>query len=133
MKPWHSNIEIIIVQFRLNPVSVPLVFFLSRRGTNGPPPMSDDQIAKLTKKTYHKQNLETTDRTEGETPVGKALDEDEKCTICRDVFEEGTLLVVSPCKHQFHPDCIGPWLRTTATCPVCRYKLLPDADPQNKP
>lgn len=47
-----------------------------------------------------------------------------QCAIC---FEDFKLAEVDirklPCNHMFHEKCIFPWLRTSATCAVCRYDL----------
>ena len=37
-------------------------------------------------------------------------------------------MVQLPCKHSFHQPCILPWLRSSGTCPVCRYALVPQPD-----
>lgn len=53
------------------------------------------------------------------------------CAICRDdVADCAAAVVVLPCRHCFHSDCMRPWLRERAVCPVCRVSLLPahDAD-----
>jgi len=36
------------------------------------------------------------------------------------------------CEHQFHYNCIIPWLKTNNTCPVCRKELLTDDTEYNK-
>lgn len=41
------------------------------------------------------------------------------CPICTDDFVKGQDLRVLPCNHQFHPDCIDPWLvNVSGTCPL---------------
>jgi hypothetical protein len=49
------------------------------------------------------------------------------CPICTDDFIKGQDLRVLPCNHQFHPECIDPWLvNVSGTCPlwyvVCHYR-----------
>ncbi|XP_065868565.1 RING-H2 finger protein ATL57 [Euphorbia lathyris] len=44
-----------------------------------------------------------------------------ECAICLGEFEEKENVKMIPyCKHVFHLDCIGTWLRMHVTCPVCR-------------
>lgn len=46
---------------------------------------------------------------------------DVTCTICLEDYIEGEQLVVLPCKHAFHSDCIVPWLtERSPTCPLCK-------------
>lgn len=41
------------------------------------------------------------------------------CPICTDDFVIGQDLRVLPCNHQFHPECIDPWLvNVSGTCPL---------------
>jgi E3 ubiquitin-protein ligase ATL6/9/15/31/42/55 len=56
--------------------------------------------------------------------VGGALE----CAVCLSEFEddERLRLLLPKCSHAFHPDCIGEWLVSHVTCPVCRCNLEPD-------
>ncbi|KAJ9270117.1 hypothetical protein DTO212C5_3856 [Paecilomyces variotii] len=48
------------------------------------------------------------------------------CPICTDDFVKGQDLRVLPCNHQFHPECVDPWLvNVSGTCPLCRIDLNP--------
>ena len=41
------------------------------------------------------------------------------CSICAEDFVNGEDVRVLPCNHQFHPDCVDPWLVNVAgTCPL---------------
>uniref|UniRef100_A0A7S4QJ22 RING-type domain-containing protein n=2 Tax=Ditylum brightwellii TaxID=49249 RepID=A0A7S4QJ22_9STRA len=46
---------------------------------------------------------------------------DSCCTICLEDYEMEETLVVLPCQHTFHSDCIVPWLtERSPTCPLCK-------------
>lgn len=46
------------------------------------------------------------------------------CSICTEDFEKGQDVRVLPCKHQFHPACIDPWLlNVSGTCPLWYFRL----------
>lgn len=54
------------------------------------------------------------------------------CPICTDDFIKGQDLRVLPCNHQFHPECIDPWLvNVSGTCPLCRIDLNPPKPEEN--
>lgn len=42
------------------------------------------------------------------------------CAVCLDEFELGKEVMVTPCNHMFHEDCIVPWVKSNGQCPVCR-------------
>jgi hypothetical protein len=70
---------------------------------------SDEAIAALPKKQFGE--------VEGD---GK----DSSCAVCGVVYGDETTVVELPCHHLFCDEgCIEQWLKTSRTCPTCRYKL----------
>lgn len=48
------------------------------------------------------------------------------CSICLSDYKAADELRVLPdCGHLFHKECVDPWLRLHATCPVCRNSPMP--------
>lgn len=70
--------------------------------------------------------------------VGSATLEKD-CAVCKDQFKLDTedpdeqVVVTLPCKHPFHEPCILPWLKSSGTCPVCRYALIPQPEHHGPP
>ncbi|KAM7271851.1 hypothetical protein ACFE04_031065 [Oxalis oulophora] len=52
----------------------------------------------------------------------KASDDELTCSVCLEQVNTGELIRTLPCLHQFHADCIDPWLQQQGTCPVCKYR-----------
>jgi len=52
---------------------------------------------------------------------------DKDCAVCKEQFQlhtedpEEQIVVTLPCMHPFHEPCILPWLKSSGTCPVCRW------------
>ncbi|CAK9149568.1 unnamed protein product [Ilex paraguariensis] len=54
----------------------------------------------------------------------KVNDEDGKrCSICLEDFEPRQMVMLTPCNHMFHEDCIVPWVKSHGQCPVCRFAM----------
>lgn len=57
----------------------------------------------------------------------KRLAKDDDCAICKVPYleDEWCLVVELPCKgkHRFDLECVGPWLRSKGTCPMCREEM----------
>ena len=73
-------------------------------------PMTDDALKVLPEMLY--KDID-----------GKLEGEDNYCAICQDFdpFSDDDNVLMLPCKHYFHPDCIKPWLKEhNHTCPVCK-------------
>ncbi|XP_015847208.1 RING finger protein 215 isoform X3 [Peromyscus maniculatus bairdii] len=45
----------------------------------------------------------------------------ETCAVCLDNFCNKQWLRVLPCKHEFHRDCVDPWLMLQQTCPLWNH------------
>lgn len=52
----------------------------------------------------------------------KACDDELTCSVCLEQVDVGELVRTLPCLHQFHANCIDPWLRQQGTCPVCKFR-----------
>jgi E3 ubiquitin-protein ligase RNF38/44 len=47
------------------------------------------------------------------------------CAVCLLEFEDNDYIRTLPyCSHAFHVDCIDAWLRSHATCPLCRASVF---------
>ncbi|PYH95564.1 PA and RING finger domain protein [Aspergillus ellipticus CBS 707.79] len=56
-----------------------------------------------------------------------------ECVVCLEEYVDGQSRVMSlPCGHEFHAECITPWLTTRRrTCPICKGDVVRSM-PQNK-
>ena len=50
------------------------------------------------------------------------------CAICRDEYAIDASVKELRCGHAFHKDCVVPWLRRVASCPMCRKNPIADAE-----
>lgn len=77
--------------------------------TNAAPPASQAAIDSLQRKRVDDEML---------GPEGKA-----ECTICIDEIKRGEEVVILPCKHWYHGECVVLWLKEHNTCPICRMPI----------
>ncbi|KAI9811863.1 MAG: mitochondrial membrane protein [Pycnora praestabilis] len=88
-------------------------------GGNAPGPASPAAIAALPKVQVNTSMM-------GEN--GKA-----ECSVCMDEVILGELVTRLPCRHWFHDQCVGAWLREHDTCPHCRQGIMPKEGQGNVP
>ncbi|GAB6028186.1 hypothetical protein CHUAL_002391 [Chamberlinius hualienensis] len=81
--------------------------FLRFFGDSVPPPASKKAVSELKRRIVR-----------GETG--------ESCAICLKKYDEEDEVIEMPCKHEFHLECIMPWLSKSNSCPVCRHELPTD-------
>ena len=49
------------------------------------------------------------------------------CSICLDTLTVGDEILLLPCNHVFHKNCMNEWLKEgRAVCPVCRQGIMDD-------
>lgn len=48
---------------------------------------------------------------------------DSCCAVCQDTYKEKETICKLPCGHEYHKDCVHPWLERHCTCPVCRHEV----------
>lgn len=51
------------------------------------------------------------------------VDADAECPICLEHGSSNQQWMQLPCKHEFHEDCLRPWLAEAQVCPLCRHFL----------
>ncbi|TNV80317.1 hypothetical protein FGO68_gene366 [Halteria grandinella] len=83
----------------------------------GPPPASKSAIEALQK-----------------LPFSSFADSKTECCVCQELFKDYVIqegdtkaeVLQMPCTHQFHQECLIPWLEKHNTCPSCRHELPTD-------
>ena len=89
---------------------------MEQQNANGAPgPASAAAIAALPKQKVDKSMMGQDGRAE--------------CSVCMDAVEIGDEVTTLPCKHWFHGDCVGAWLKEHDTCPHCRQGIMPKDAP----
>ena len=46
------------------------------------------------------------------------------CPICYELFRSGEKAKKMSCNHEYHVDCIDPWLEQEKNCPVCKQEII---------
>jgi E3 ubiquitin-protein ligase SDIR1 len=54
---------------------------------------------------------------------GEGGHKDYACTVCLADYEPGDHIRTLPCMHNYHTECIDPWLRDRGDCPICKLRL----------
>lgn len=46
-----------------------------------------------------------------------------ECSICLNEMKIDDKLIILPCKHYYHKECIAEWFKKSKTCPECRIPI----------
>ncbi|KAJ2162015.1 hypothetical protein GGF46_001007 [Coemansia sp. RSA 552] len=77
------------------------------QGVHAPPPASEESIAKLPKRLV----------------TSEEVAKKSECGICMEEYKASDEVIVLPCKHVYHLECIDHWLKMNGTCPICRTRI----------
>ncbi|XP_062873813.1 RING finger protein 215 [Trichomycterus rosablanca] len=58
------------------------------------------------------------------TKAHTAQPDTDACAVCLEQYTHNQCLRVLPCLHEFHRDCVDPWLLLQQTCPLCKRCVL---------
>jgi len=89
-------------------------------------------MATLRKKTYL---VRSGKQSVGDCAMNENDDEcdDEECAVCRCAFEENDDLFVLPrCGHEFHRECLAPWVENNKVCPLCKTEIEEEKEKEKK-
>lgn len=48
----------------------------------------------------------------------------EQCAICVSEYQSDEIITTLPCNHEFHKNCVDPWLLEKGLCPICRFEIF---------
>ncbi|CDH51653.1 predicted protein [Lichtheimia corymbifera JMRC:FSU:9682] len=84
--------------------------------------LTQDMVRMLPTRLYGLENQEECE---------KAAKEQNGCVICLEPFKFGDAIRSLPCLHEYHKDCIDPWLtKKSASCPLCLQVVNIPAPPE---
>ena len=67
------------------------------------------------------------------TTLTEVPPDEQRCCICCCEYIVGDRMLSLACKHNFHPECIGPWLARKTSCPLCKQPALGGGDTSADP
>ncbi|RLM58766.1 hypothetical protein C2845_PM18G00350 [Panicum miliaceum] len=65
-----------------------------------------------------------------ETTVGEGGAGEEECAVCLEGYAAGDTVRTMPCSHGFHGHCILRWLAASRLCPLCRFAMPAEVEPE---
>ncbi|KAI1498405.1 hypothetical protein F5X99DRAFT_326703 [Biscogniauxia marginata] len=96
------------------------------RTTTGVPSPSDLLDVDATLSTPRPPSRREGEKRHGPSEWKRYMGRQVECVVCLEEYVDGVSQVMSlPCGHEFHVDCITPWLTTRRrTCPICKGDVV---------
>ncbi|XP_029198272.1 E3 ubiquitin-protein ligase ZNRF3-like [Acropora muricata] len=98
-------------------------------------------LSRMETRKYHSETMESSSSSEenrnlsdAESTLSTQLEStNAKCVICLEKFKNGQDVRIVPCQHEFHKECVDPWLLSNYTCPLCMLNIVEREGITNKP
>uniref|UniRef100_A0A3B5LC66 RING-type E3 ubiquitin transferase n=1 Tax=Xiphophorus couchianus TaxID=32473 RepID=A0A3B5LC66_9TELE len=90
-------------------------------------------ISRLETRIYRSQTCSGSQRHRGAWGSATSSNSSPVCAICLEEFQDGQNVRIISCAHEFHRDCVDPWLMQHRTCPLCMHNIMASASEKQKP